>query len=293
MTLLKTPPKTVYVRDIPIANNLPFVLIAGPCAIESRDHALFMAESLAKITRSLGVSLIYKSSFDKANRSSISSMRGVGIDEGLSILQEVREKIGVPVVTDVHTEAQCGMAAKFVDMLQTPAFLCRQTDFLKAAAETGIPVNIKKGQFLAPWDMKNVAAKMESFGNTHILLCERGASFGYNQLVSDFRGLEIMAETGYPVVFDATHSVMQPGGAGTSSSGERRFVPILTRAAIASGVAAVFMEVHEDPNRAPSDGPNMLPLDYLPHFLPHLQKLDAITKEHLATAPSLEMTYDL
>ena len=291
MTHPKISPKVVNVGNVRIANNLPFALIAGPCVLESRDHALFMAESLTKLARTFGIPLIYKSSFDKANRSSISGVRGVGMEEGLAILKEVRDEIGVPVVTDVHTEAQCGIAAEFVDMLQTPAFLCRQTDFLKAAAITGLPVNVKKGQFLAPWDMKNVAAKIESFGNTNILLCERGVSFGYNQLVSDFRGLEIMAETGYPVVFDSTHSVQQPGGAGTSTSGERRFVPLLTRAALATGVAAIFLEVHQDPNRAPSDGPNMLPLDYLPHFLPHLVKLDAMTKEHLATAPLLETTY--
>lgn len=283
--------KIVSVGDIRIANHLPFVLLAGPCAIESREHAFKMAESLQKLARAYGIPFIYKSSFDKANRSSISGARGVGVEEGLMILKQVREEFGVPVLTDVHTEAQCALAPDYVDMIQTPAFLCRQTDFLKAAAETGLPINVKKGQFLAPWDMKNVAKKMESFGNSNILLCERGATFGYNQLVSDFRGLEIMAETGYPICFDATHSVQQPGGAGASTSGERRFVPLLTRAALATGVASVFMEVHENPNCAPSDGPNMLPLDYLPHFLPHLVKLDAITKEHLAKTPPMEHVY--
>ncbi len=283
--------KIVSVGDIHIANHLPFVLLAGPCVIESRDHALKMAESLKKIAHQNHIPFVYKSSFDKANRSSISGARGLGVEEGLAILKEVRETVGVPVLTDVHTEEQCDIAKNYVDMIQTPAFLCRQTDFLRAAAKTNLPVNVKKGQFLAPWDMKNVAKKMESFGNDNILLCERGASFGYNQLVSDFRGLEIMAETGYPVCFDATHSVQQPGGAGTSTSGERRFVPLLTRAALATGVASVFMEVHDNPNRAPSDGPNMLPLDYLPHFLPHLVKLDAMTKEHLEKTPSMETVY--
>lgn len=283
--------KTVKVGDINIANNLPFVLLAGPCVIESREHAFKMATSLKKICDKEGVPLIYKSSFDKANRSSISGHRGPGMEEGLSILRDIKQELGIPVLTDVHTDEQCKVASEYVDMLQTPAFLCRQTDFLKAAAQTGKPVNVKKGQFLAPWDMKNVAKKMESFGNDQILLCERGASFGYNQLVSDFRGLEIMAETGYPVCFDATHSVQQPGGAGTSTSGERRFVPLLTRAALATGVASVFMEVHDNPNAAPSDGPNMLPLDYLPHILPHMKKLDAITKEHLEKIPAMENVY--
>lgn len=283
--------KKVHVGNLVISNNAPFTLLAGPCVLESRDHAFFMVDELKNLTHKLGIPFIYKTSFDKANRTSISGERGVGIDEGLRILSDIRAAFDVPVVTDVHTEEQCAFVAKHVDMLQTPAFLCRQTDFLKAAALTGKPINVKKGQFLAPWDMKNVASKIESFGNTNILLCERGVSFGYNRLISDFRGLEIMAETGYPVVFDATHSVQEPGGAGLSSKGERQFVPLLVRAALATGVSAIFMEVHQDPKSAPSDGPNMIPLNYLPYLLPHMVALDRLTKDHLSSTPTLGSIY--
>ncbi len=283
--------KQVKVGDIAIGNDLPFVLVAGPCVIESRDHALRMAEALKALAEKAGIPLIYKSSFDKANRLSIHSARGVGMEAGFAILEEVKRTIGVPILTDVHDEQQCALAAKVVDVLQTPALLCRQTDFLKAAAQTGKPLNIKKGQFLAPWDMKNVAKKIVSFGNENIILCERGVSFGYNQLVSDFRALEIMGNTGYPVMFDATHSVQQPGGFGDSTSGERKFAPLLIRAALATGVASIFMEVHNDPNTAPSDGPNMIPLSYLPHILSHMRDLDLMTKAYLSTLPSLESVY--
>ena len=257
------PGRIVRVGAIEVANHLPFVLIAGPCQIESRGHAMEMAGALRAISDRTGVKVIYKSSFDKANRTSASAARGVGMAEGLAILAEVRERTGMPVLTDVHTAEQCAPAAAAVDVLQIPAFLCRQTDLLLAAGATGKPINVKKGQFLAPWDMVNVAAKIASTGNRNVLLCERGASFGYNTLVSDFRSLPIMARTGYPVVFDATHSVQQPGGQGTSSGGQREFAPILARAALAVGVAAVFIETHEDPDHAPSDGPNMIPLDKL------------------------------
>jgi 2-dehydro-3-deoxyphosphooctonate aldolase (KDO 8-P synthase) len=282
---------TVKVGSLEMANNKPFILMAGPCVIESRDHVMKMAESLKKLCEKHNVPLIFKSSFDKANRLSISSYRGVNLEEGLGILKEVRDTFDVPVITDVHTEEQCAIAAPYVDMLQTPALLVRQTDFLKAAAETKKPLNIKKGQFLAPWDMKNVVKKMESFGNTQITLCERGVSVGYNALVSDFRGIEIMRQTLYPVVFDATHSVQQPGGAGTSTSGERRFVPLLIRASLSSGVGAIYAEVHNDPNKAPSDGPNMLPLEYLPHMLPYMVEIDRMTKEYLSNVPRMEDVY--
>jgi 2-dehydro-3-deoxyphosphooctonate aldolase (KDO 8-P synthase) len=253
----------VSVGNVAFGNDLPFVLIAGPCQIEGLDHALMMAERIADAAESAGVPFVYKSSFDKANRSSISTARGVGIDEGLEILAAVKEQFGCPVLTDVHAAEQCQPVAEVVDILQIPAFLCRQTDLLLAAGKTGAAINVKKGQFLAPWDMKNVAEKIASTGNERILLCERGTSFGYNTLVTDFRSLPIMAETGYPVVFDATHSVQQPGGKGTSSGGERRFVPLLARAAIAVGCAAVFIETHEDPDNAPSDGSNMVLIENL------------------------------
>ena len=288
---MKTQNHVVKVGSLDIANDKPFVLIAGPCVIESRDHVMKMAESLKTLCQKHNVPLIFKSSFDKANRLSISSYRGVPMEEGLRILKEIRETFDVPVITDVHTEEQCKIAASYVDMLQTPALLVRQTDFLKAAAETGKPLNIKKGQFLAPGDMKNVVKKMESFGNNQVTLCERGVSFGYNTLISDFRGIETMRETGYPVVFDATHSVQQPGGAGTATSGERHFAPLLIRAALATGVAAIFAEVHNDPNKAPSDGPNMIPLDYMAHILPYMVELDALTKEHLRKLPRMEDIY--
>ncbi len=273
-----TPNRTVRVGDINIANHLPFALIAGPCQIESEAHAMEVAAALTELTRGLGIGLIYKSSYDKANRTSASAARGIGMASGLQILARVRERFGVPVLTDVHGPEQCAPAAEAVDVLQIPAFLCRQTDLLLAAGETGKAINVKKGQFLAPWDMVNVAAKIASTGNHNILLCERGASFGYNTLVSDFRSLPIMARTGYPVVFDATHSVQQPGGQGTSSGGQREFVPALARAALAVGCAALFIETHPDPDHAPSDGPNMVPLKDMPALLGRLKAFDALAK---------------
>ena len=273
-----TTAKTVQIGTLTIANDRPFALIAGPCQMESREHALETAAALVEMTGKLGIGLIYKSSFDKANRTSISTARGLGMDKALPIFAEVRERFGCPVITDVHEADQCAPVAEAVDVLQIPAFLCRQTDLLIAAARTGRAVNVKKGQFLAPWDMKNVAAKLVASGNDKVLLCERGASFGYNTLVSDMRSLPIMAETGFPVVFDATHSVQQPGGQGTTSGGQREFVPVLARAAIAVGVAAVFMETHENPDCAPSDGPNMVPLRDMPALLARLQAFDRLAK---------------
>jgi 2-dehydro-3-deoxyphosphooctonate aldolase (KDO 8-P synthase) len=274
-----TAPKHVTIGGtVEVGNDLPFALIAGPCAIESRVHAEETAQALVEIAGRLGIPLVYKSSYDKANRTSINSPRGIGMGQGLEILAGVRERFGCPVLTDVHDIDQCAAAAKFVDVLQIPAFLCRQTDLLVAAAKTGKPVNVKKGQFLAPWDMKNVAQKFVEAGNDNVLLCERGVSFGYNTLVSDMRALPIMAATGFPVVFDATHSVQQPGGQGATSGGQREFVPVLARAAIAVGVAAVFMETHEDPDRAPSDGPNMVKLKELPGVLATLAAHDRIAK---------------
>jgi 2-dehydro-3-deoxyphosphooctonate aldolase (KDO 8-P synthase) len=270
--------RIVRVGSIEIANHLPFALIAGPCQIESRAHALETAAALLALSEATGVRVIYKSSYDKANRTSASATRGIGMAAGLGILAEVRERTGLPVLTDVHTADQCAPAAEAVDVLQIPAFLCRQTDLLLAAGETGRAINVKKGQFLAPWDMVNVAAKIVSTGNDNILLCERGASFGYNTLVSDFRSLPIMARTGYPVVFDATHSVQQPGGQGTSSGGQREFAPVLARAALAVGVAAVFIETHQDPDSAPSDGPNMIPLREMAGLVRRLKAFDALAK---------------
>jgi 2-dehydro-3-deoxyphosphooctonate aldolase (KDO 8-P synthase) len=270
--------KIVRVGGVEIGNELPFVLIAGPCQIESLGHALETAAALDEICTELDVPLIYKSSFDKANRTSANAARGVGMTEGLKILAAVREQFGRPVLTDVHAPDQCAQAAEAVDVLQIPAFLCRQTDLLIAAGETGRAINVKKGQFLAPWDMTNVAAKIASTGNENILLCERGASFGYNTLVSDFRALPIMARTGYPVVFDATHSVQQPGGQGTSSGGQREFAPVLARAALAVGVAAVFIEAHADPDHAPSDGPNMIALRDMPALIARLRDFDRLSK---------------
>ncbi|MGV2433026.1 MAG UNVERIFIED_CONTAM: 3-deoxy-8-phosphooctulonate synthase [Rickettsiaceae bacterium] len=269
---------TIQVGNFSIANNLPFVLVAGPCQIETLDHALFMAEKILKVTSKLNIPFIYKSSFDKANRSSASGKRGAGLEEGLKILQAVKDNFSVPILTDVHKEEQCSVVASVVDVLQIPAFLCRQTDLLEAAALTGKIVKVKKGQFLAPWDMKNVHAKLKHFGAKDIILTDRGTSFGYNTLVSDMRGLPIMAETGAPIVFDATHSVQQPGGLGGASGGERRFVEVLARAAIAVGVAGIFMEVHEDPDNAPSDGPCMLQLDNLESILGRLKAYDEVTK---------------
>ena len=270
--------KTVNIGSINCSNDAPMVLIAGPCQIESHDHALMVAGRLKEITDQLGIGLVYKSSFDKANRSSISSKRGVGLDQGLSVLETVAKTYGCPVLTDVHLPEHCKEAASVVDVLQIPAFLCRQTDLLVAAAETGKVVNVKKGQFLAPWDMKHVAEKIAASGNDRILLTERGTSFGYNTLVTDMRGLPQLAKTGYPVIFDATHSVQQPGGLGGASGGQREFVPVLSRAALAIGVAGLFMETHEDPDNAPSDGPNMVPLDAMESLLKRLQAFDQLAK---------------
>ncbi|MGQ9365365.1 3-deoxy-8-phosphooctulonate synthase [Azospirillum sp. ST 5-10] len=270
--------RTVRIGSLSVANDRPFVLIAGPCQMESREHALEMAGTLAEICGRLGIGLIYKSSFDKANRTSINAARGLGLEGALPIFAEIKERFGCPVLTDVHETQQCAPVAEVVDVLQIPAFLCRQTDLLVAAARTGRAVNVKKGQFLAPWDMRNVAAKLAAAGNENVLLCERGVSFGYNTLVSDLRALPIMAETGFPVVFDATHSVQQPGGQGTSSGGQREFVPVLARAAVAVGVAALFVETHQDPDRAPSDGPNMVPLAEMPALLARLQAFDRLAK---------------
>ena len=270
--------RVVRIGGVAVGNCLPLAFISGPCQIESRAHALETAHALREMAEAAGVPLVYKSSFDKANRTSLDAARGIGLSEGLAILAEVREATGLPVLTDVHAAEQCAPAAEAVDCLQIPAFLCRQTDLLLAAGAAGKPVNVKKGQFLAPWDMRNVAAKVASAGNNGVLLTERGASFGYNTLVSDMRSLPIMAETGYPVVFDATHSVQQPGGQGSSSGGQREYAPVLARAAVAVGVAAVFIETHPDPDRAPSDGPNMIPLRDMPALLSRLKALDALGK---------------
>jgi 2-dehydro-3-deoxyphosphooctonate aldolase (KDO 8-P synthase) len=260
-------------------NALPLALIAGPCALESRDHALEMASALKEIAGRIGIALVYKTSFDKANRTSAKSNRGIGLDAALSIFAEIRERLGLPILTDVHEMQQCARVAEVADVLQIPAFLCRQTDLILAAAATGRAINIKKGQFLAPWDMANVVAKVTSAGNRNVLVTERGASFGYNTLVSDMRALPILARTtGAPVVFDATHSVQQPGGQGTSSGGEREFVPVLARAAVAVGVAGVFIETHQDPDRAPSDGPNMVPLKAMEPLLRRLVEFDKLAK---------------
>jgi len=261
-----------------IGNDLPVVFLMGPCQLESRAHALETSAALKEIGDKYKIGIIYKTSFDKANRSSIKTERGIGLDEALPIFAEIRATSGLPVMTDIHEREQCARVAEVVDVLQIPAFLCRQTDLLLAAGETGRVINVKKGQFLAPWDMKNVAAKIASTGNEKIMLCERGASFGYNTLVSDFRGLPIMAQTGYPVVFDATHSVQQPGGQGDRSGGQREFVPVLARAAAAVGVAAIFMETHQNPDVAPSDGPNMVPLKEMPALIETLVAFDRLAK---------------
>lgn len=266
---------------VTFGNDLPLAVIAGPCQMESRAHALEMASALKEIARRLGIGLVFKTSFDKANRTSIKAARGIGLDQALSVFAEIRETLALPVLTDVHLPEQCAPLAEVVDVLQIPAFLCRQTDLLVAAAQTGRAVNIKKGQFLAPWDMRNVALKVTESGNPNVLLTERGASFGYNTLVSDMRSLPIMASSGAPVIFDATHSVQQPGGQGTSSGGERHFVPILARAAVAVGVAGVFIETHEDPDNAPCDGPNMVPLAQFEALISNLQKFDGIAKQSL------------
>jgi len=275
---MSTTPHHVNVGDIAIGNDLPLTFIAGPCQMESREHALEVAGRLAEISKSLGVGIIYKTSFDKANRTSASSARGMGLEQAAPVFKEIRETTGLPTLTDVHTAEQCAPAADAVDVLQIPAFLCRQTDLLVAAAETKKPINVKKGQFLAPWDMANVAAKITGAGNPDVMLCERGASFGYNTLVTDMRGLPVLAKTGHPVVFDATHSVQQPGGQGTTSGGQREFAPVLARAAVSVGVAAVFMETHPDPDNAPSDGPNMIPLDQISDIIEMLMEFDRIAK---------------
>ncbi len=266
------------VAAVAIGNRLPLALIAGPCAMESRAHALDVAGRLKATTDEIGIGFVYKTSFDKANRTSGTSRRGIGIDRALDVFAEIRREIGCPVLTDVHLPEHCPQVAEVVDILQIPAFLCRQTDLLVAAARAGRPINIKKGQFLAPWDMKHAVAKCEEAGNADVMVCERGASFGYNTLVSDMRALPILAETGCPVVFDATHSVQQPGGAGAASGGQREFVPVLARAAVAVGVAAVFIETHEDPDRAPSDGPNMVPLDDMRGLIASLVAFDRLAK---------------
>lgn len=268
----------VSVGKLKIGNDLPLALIAGPCQMESREHALEMAHALVELTKKLGIPFIYKTSFDKANRTKASSQRGLGITKALPIFAEIKETYGCPVLTDVHNESQCSKVAEVVDVLQIPAFLCRQTDLLHAAAKTGKVVNIKKGQFLAPWDMKQVVDKMDHFGNRNLLLTDRGTSFGYNTLVSDMRSFPIMAQTGYPVIVDATHSIQQPGGLGDSSGGQRQFVETIARAAVAVGVAAIFMETHQDPDKAPSDGPCMVPLDELPLLLKKLKAIDILLK---------------
>lgn len=268
----------VTLGALTIANDRPLSIIAGPCQMESRDHAMMMAEALATLTRELGLGLIYKTSFDKANRTSAKAARGMGLEAALPVFQEIKDTFGIPVLTDVHLPEQCAPVATVVDVLQIPAFLCRQTDLLLAAAATGKAVNVKKGQFLAPWDMTHVATKLADAGASGILLTERGASFGYNTLVTDMRALPIMAATGYPVVFDATHSVQQPGGLGTASGGQREYVETLARAAVAAGVAAVFIETHEDPDNAPSDGPNMVPLAKMRTLLTRLRALDVLVK---------------
>jgi 2-dehydro-3-deoxyphosphooctonate aldolase (KDO 8-P synthase) len=278
--------RVITIGRLSIGNELPITLIAGPCAIESRAHGLEISHALVEIAGRLRLNLIYKSSFDKSNRTSLVSARGLGMREGLAVLAEIRETLGCPVLTDVHAPEQCAPAAEAVDVLQIPAFLCRQTDLLIAAARTGRPINVKKGQFLAPWDMINVADKLVRSGNTDVLLCERGASFGYNTLVSDMRAIPILASTGFPVIFDATHSVQQPGGQGTHSGGQRQFVEVLARAAVAIGVAGVFIETHQDPDKAPSDGPNMVPLRTMPELLEKLIAFDGLAKSAPARSTS-------
>ena len=269
----------VKCSNFEIANDKPFTLIAGPCQLEDEDHAIKISSELKKITSELGINLIYKTSFDKANRTSLKGKRGMGLEKSLPIFDKIRNEIGLPILTDVHTAEQCAVVANHVDVLQIPAFLCRQTDLLIAAAKTGKIINVKKGQFLAPWDMGNVIKKLEASGNKNILITERGASFGYNTLVSDMRALPIMSKFGFPIVFDATHSVQQPGGMGEKSGGQREFVPYLARAAIAVGVGAIFMETHEDPDNAPSDGPNMVPLNEVKSLLKKLTEIDNLIKQ--------------
>jgi 2-dehydro-3-deoxyphosphooctonate aldolase (KDO 8-P synthase) len=275
------PNKEVRVGNVTFSERRPIAVFAGPCQMESRAHALEMAAALKEITSRLGLGLVYKTSFDKANRTSLSGKRGIGLSAALDVFAEIRSSLGLSVVTDIHEPAQCATIAEVVDVLQIPAFMCRQTDLLVAAAKTGRVVKVKKGQFLAPWDMANVVAKITGSGNQNVLVTERGASFGYNTLVVDMRGLPIMAETGAPVIFDATHAVQQPGGQGTSSGGDRRFVPVLARAAVAVGVAGLFIETHQDPDKAPSDGPNMVPLKDFEGLMRELMELDAVAKRHV------------
>lgn len=270
--------KDVNFGGLSVSNDRPLLVIAGPCQLESTSHALMIAEGMAKACADAGAQFVFKGSFDKANRTSVSGVRGLGIDEGLKVMEAVKNQIGCPTLTDIHSPGQCAMVASVVDVMQIPAFLCRQTDLLLAAGETGAVINVKKGQFLAPWDMPNVVAKIESTGNTNIMLTERGTSFGYNTLVADMRGLPTMAKTGYPVVMDATHSVQQPGGQGGSSGGQREFAPVMARAAVSLGIAAVFIETHEAPDTAPSDGPNMIPLDQMPALIRSLMAFDALAK---------------
>lgn len=273
------PNSTVTVGNVTFSNNAPLALIAGPCQMESRDHAFDMAGRIKEITQKLGIGVVYKSSFDKANRTSLGSQRGIGLEKAMDIFDDLKREYNIPMLTDIHTEEQCAIVAPHVDILQIPAFLCRQTDLLVAAAKTGRVVNVKKGQFLAPWDMKNVLAKITESGNPNVMACERGVSFGYNTLISDMRALPIMAQFGSPVIFDATHSVQQPGGQGTSSGGQREFVETLARAAVAVGVAGVFLETHQDPDHAPSDGPNMVKLENLPHLIETLMAFDRLAKK--------------
>lgn len=268
----------VSIGDLVVSNDRPLLVIAGPCQLESRDHALMIAGQMAENCKAAGAQFVFKGSFDKANRTSVSGQRGLGIDEGLKVMQAVKDAIGCPVLTDIHSVDQCAPVASVCDIMQIPAFLCRQTDLLLAAGETGAVINVKKGQFLAPWDMPNVVAKIESTGNTNIMLTERGASFGYNTLVADMRSLPTMAKTGYPVVMDATHSVQQPGGQGGSSGGQREFAPVMARAAVSLGIAAVFIETHEAPDTAPSDGPNMIPLDQMGALIKSLMAFDGLAK---------------
>ncbi len=272
--------KHVKISDLTVGNDLPLTVIAGPCQLETADHAQMIARTMKEACDAAGAQYIFKASYDKANRTSLSGKRGMGIDAGLKVLDDIRSSMGIPVLTDVHTEAQCAVAAEAVDILQIPAFLCRQTDMLLAAGETGKAVNVKKGQFLAPWEMGNIVDKIESTGNQNILLTERGTSFGYNTLVADMRSLPQMAKTGYPVVMDATHSVQQPGGKGGSSGGQREFAPVMARAAVSLGVGAVFIETHQDPDTAPSDGPNMIPLDQMGQLIATLMRFDALAKEN-------------
>lgn len=276
---MTTPNANVTVGDVEFSNASPVAFILGPCQMESRDHAMMMAEAIKDIAKRVGVQAVFKASFDKANRTSLRSQRGMGLQKALEVFAEVKEEFGMPVLTDVHEAGQCAQAAEVVDILQIPAFLCRQTDLLIAAAQTGRVINVKKGQFLAPWDMKNVVAKVTGSGNANVLVTDRGTSFGYNTLVTDFRGLPIMAADGAPVIFDATHSVQQPGGQGGASGGQREFVPVLARAAVAVGVAGLFIETHDDPDNAPSDGPNMVPLKDLENLLSDLKRLDAVSKQ--------------